>query len=579
MSTPLMTTNWSATALGLALLTPLAPCQSITSVDAPQALLQPLNLRNGTVQNLALPVVPGAPFRVDVVLAGAQRTLVLRPFDIRSMDFQLLVDDGKSLRQLPTPASVTYRGTVSGMAETIVAAALIDGQLQAAVHTRTDTWWIQPASDTMPGLPRGMHVVARNADTFLPGRCGVGEHAPHTTAPQGPVAPPSNALKIAEVAIDVTNPAYIIMGSNTTSVNNRVTSVLNIVDSVFTRDVEILKTVTAIIIRTTQVYQSTGTNLLGLVQTRWTSLHANIRRDLTHAFGGTPPGSILGIANISAVCTNRHYGVTWWWGPLNGQADIMAHEMGHNWSALHCDNNTPCWTMCSGNVGCSAPGILKFAPVSVQRILNFKNTRTCLSNPVPPLLGGISPASVTSHQPGQVTLTGVGLDRVASLTVGGTQVPIFTINGSTSITFTPPSPFEIKTHAVIATALGIPSNPVNLTVTGNHPSVYITQTFAPRGFNIDYTLHTDRQWLGTLFLSSLNTPSSFPPIVVMEIGGNFSNLIQVATVAADATGFAKLMLNWPTSIAPQTFFSEFVTYSLSATLPLETSNAAATTLF
>ena len=557
-------------------LAPLAPSQTITPVDAPSSVLRPMDLSAGTAQNLTLPFRAAAPFSVDVVLAGAQRTLLLRPFDIRSPRFQLLVDDGKSLRQLPTPPSVTYRGVISGMAGTTVAAALIDGQLEASIHTGDETWWIIPATDSMPSAPRATHIVARHIDYTRPGRCGVDAHAAPDVRVQQPAAPPANALRVAEIAIDVTNPGYIRMGSTTTGVNNRVTSVMNVVDRVYARDVEITKTVVALIIRTTQVYSSTNTNLLGQVGSRWRSNHANISRDLVHAFGGNPPGGILGIANISGVCnTSNGYAVSWWWGSINGHADLVAHEMGHNWSAPHCDNSNPCWTMCAA---CPL-GQLRFAPVSVNRIVNYKNTRTCLSNPVPPALTGISPSSVTSHQPSLVTLTGTGLDSVESLTLGGAQITTFNVIGSTSITFTPPSPFEIKTHSLLATAGGVPSNALNLTVTGNHPSVQTASAFQIRGFASEYKLHTDRNWLGTLFLSSLNTASSFPPIVVMEIGGNFTNLIQLNTVAADVTGLASMNLTWPTTIGPQTFHSEFISYPLAATLPLETSNAVTTTLF
>ena len=85
-TTPLRSAAMAVTLVALA---PLVPCQEIVPVDAPQSVLQPLDLRAGTAQNLALPVVPGGPFSVDVVLAGGLQTLSLRPFDVRASNFQL----------------------------------------------------------------------------------------------------------------------------------------------------------------------------------------------------------------------------------------------------------------------------------------------------------------------------------------------------------------------------------------------------------------------------------------------------------------------------------------------------------
>lgn len=573
--------RWAATALTLVALAPLAPCQEIVPVDAPQSVLQPLDLRAGTAQNLALPVVPGEPFSVDVVLAGGLQTLSLRPFDVRASNFQLLVDDGKTLRRLPTPVSVTYRGTVVGMADTIVAAALIDGQLQAAVHTHDETWWIQPASDAIPGLPRAMHIVARHADSYWRGRCGVTQDAAAASAPVQPVLGPlaAGALSVAEVAIDVTNAAYGKMGSNTTTVNNRVTSLMNIVDTVFTRDVQITKTVVALIIRTSRVYSSTNTSLLGEVGTRWRNNHSNIRRDMVHALGGNPPGGILGIANLSVVCSNsRGVAVSWWWGSLNGHADLMAHEMGHNWSAPHCDGSNPCWTMCGG----CALGQLRFAPVSVNRIVNHRNSRNCLGTPGPPTVTSIEPTSVTSHAPDQVTLTGTNLGGVTGVTVGGVPVAAFSVNGSSSISVTMPSPFEINTHSVVAWIEGLALTPMPITVTGNHPSVLVAPTVHFQGTTDSYSVHTDKGWLAAYFLATAPGASAIPGLVSLGIGAGFTaGPFGVVTLPAGNNGAANLDVAMPTGLQLGTFlYWQLVTYDpLSITVPLEVSNVATVVIF
>jgi len=568
-------------AFAVASLASLAPSQTIIPVDAPDSILQPLDLRAGTAQDLVLPMVPGEPFSVDVVLAGGKRTLLLHPYDVRAPHFQLLVDDGTSLRQLPTPVSVTYRGTVAGMSDTIVAAALIDGQLQAAVHTVDETWWIQPASDVMPGLPRAMHIVARHADHFRRGRCGVTED----NAPASPPATPftgamaAGALSVAEVAIDVTNPAYGKMGNNTTNVNNRVTSLMNIVDSVFTRDVQITKTVVALIIRTSRVYSSTSTALLGQVATRWRNNHSNIRRDMVHALGGNPPGGVLGIANLSVVCSNsRGVAVSWWWGGINGHADLICHEMGHNWAAPHCDGSNPCWTMCAA----CALGQLRFAPVSVNRIVSHRNSRNCLGTPGPPVVTGITPSAITSHAPAAVTLTGENLGSVDAITIGGVPVAGFSVTSSTAISVTIPSPFEINTHSVVASVEGQALTPMSLTVTGNHPSVLIAPTVHFQGMTDSYSAHTDRGWLAAYFVATAQGTSAIPGLVTLDIGSAFTaGPFNVVNLPAGIDGSANIDITMPTGLQPGTFlYWQLVTYDpLNITVPLEVSNSASVVIF
>ncbi|MEM7205074.1 MAG: M12 family metallo-peptidase [Planctomycetota bacterium] len=562
----------------------------IASVDAPQQVLDAIGADAATMQDLQLPLRQGA-FQVDLTLDGQPHRLLLRPHDIRSPDFQLLVDDGVSLRQVPTPESVTYRGMVEGHPGSTVAAALLDGQLEAMIDLDGETWWAQPADDVLPGLPYSTHVVHRHGDYHRPGGCGTHEDGASASAPTAPFDAPTppaasaSALYECEIAIDASFFAYQRNGSSVTTTQNAVTSMMNTVDQVYNRDVQITYLITTVIVRSTSGLYGSGSpgGVLRQFENQWISQHSSIRRDVAHLFTGSKLSgtSTIGIANLSAICSQRNgFGVTWWFGGFNTRSDIACHELGHNWSGRHCDEQspriTPCWTMNS-----SILTRLRFAPWSVGRIMNHAASRGCLTDPtggLAPTLSSLNPASVESYQPSDVTVTGTLMSSVASVTVAGNSVP-FTIIDNSTLTFSPPSPFDIAIHPVVVSNFNGDSNPINLDITGNHPSVIEVPVVAQRGVTDDYTIHTDRNWGAFLFISLSNQPSVLPGTVSFTIGNGFTELFYVLPILADNTGTAVAQIEM-SSLAPSaSLYWQAVTTGPGATLPFEVTNEGFSFIF
>lgn len=358
-----------------------------TIFPAPPEVLTAFQLRDGAVQNLSLPMTTGAPFDVRVVIAGVVRTLTLAPHDVRAPGFQLLVDDGIRLRQVPTPASITYRGQVVGLPDSQVAASLVDGQLAATIHLEGSTlgqstlWAVQPLSTFNAALPRESHVVYRGSDVIQPrSLCGVTAQGRDIDHGHGGVAPA--AVKICEIALDVDLAYFNRYGSNLTQVQNQVTSVMNAVGVIYLRDVEIDYMVTAMIVRTTNIYTWTDINaLLTDFRNHWNANHGGIVRDVAHLFTGEGTFSgTIGLAFVGAICETFGYGVSLAYSPtLATNTGLVAHEIGHNWNAGHCNAAPPCNIMCSSIGGCGP--ITSFAAGEIATIVAFKNTRTCLSDP------------------------------------------------------------------------------------------------------------------------------------------------------------------------------------------------------
>jgi hypothetical protein len=64
---------------------------------------------------------------------------------------------------------------------------------------------------------------------------------------------------------------------------------------------------------------------------------------------------------------------------LGNRQALSAHELGHNWSATHCDGNASCHIMCATLGGCSGigGGNLKFGPNASNQIIAYRNSVGC----------------------------------------------------------------------------------------------------------------------------------------------------------------------------------------------------------
>ena len=554
-------------------------------LTAPPEVLSEYGLAAGNVQDLVLPLTGNTPFQARVFINGATRTLNLRPHDIRSKDFRLLVDDGISIRQVPTPASVTYRGEVAGAPASSVSASLINGQLDAVVHLHGEAWGVQPLSVAFPALKRSAHIVYRETDRIYRGEtCGTTTEQVVPTALVQGGALKSAAIKEAELALDLDNIFYTSSRfgqGNVTTAQNSATTIVNGCTNIYRRDVSVQFAISTIIVRTSAVYSGSIQTRLSQFRSRWRANHTNVRRDLAHLFSGQGGGGVIGVASLGVVCSiSNGFGASQvgFSGSRTSQISLVNHEMGHQFSAGHCNGASGgCRIMCSSIGGCGS--ITSFAPVSMTRIFNYAQGRSCLTtvSQNAPTLSSVTPTTYTSHQPQGVTLNGTDLDSVTSVQLGATTITTFS-STPTTLNFALPSPRVIGgPYSVTATnPVGI-SNAVTLSVIGNHPSVLETPTVHFMASTEDYIAHTDAGWVAVYFVSTQFGPSVLPGFVNFEIGNGFtSGPFQIVALAASPSGDATLSITMPVGApAGQFLYWQLVTYNpASPTLPAETSNSA-----
>ena len=83
-----------------------------------------------------------------------------------------------------------------------------------------------------------------------------------------------------------------------------------------------------------------SSSLLSQFGTWWNTNQQLIERDVAHLFTGKElDGSVIGIAYLGVICTTNAYGLDQEFGNFNCRTELIAHELGHNWSAVHCEYN------------------------------------------------------------------------------------------------------------------------------------------------------------------------------------------------------------------------------------------------
>jgi len=331
-------------------------------------------------------------------------------------------------------------------------------------------WFVQPLLKVIPGVSRGWHAVYSEADMSPSGgTCEVYSPEPTAHAPGGLGLQSGSALKVCQIACDADFEFYKKNESSVELAEHDIENILNSVALIYQGDAGVIDEITTIIVRTSQAdpYSSTSAgSLLSQFRSHWNGNHGNIQRDVAHLFTGKElNGSIIGVAYLGVVCNKPNaYGLSQsHFTPIGGQrVALTAHELGHNWSASHCDGQSDCKIMCSGLGGCV--GLSQFGGSATSQIVGFKNSAGCLSAQPAPSLSSLSPRQVQPVDEAKVTLTGasfLGADRVqvGAVSLGTGQFALLSDN---SLFFKAPTPTALGGVQVVVHSNAGASNPLTL---------------------------------------------------------------------------------------------------------------------
>jgi len=337
-----------------------------------------LGVRAFEIQDLRLPADQPDAFAVGIRFEGVDYPLVLRrTAKTRTEDFQVIEvgADGVERRLPVPPPSRVYRGVASGHVGIQVSASLEWGGLYVTM-TGADgvLCHVQPAVDLVPGLAPTLHVAYRPAP--LPaGSCGVLDVGVHPEPSGSAHAALNGEVLLAEIAFDCDYEFFQFKGGSTAAVVADVERTLDAANVVFERDAELVHGITTIIVRTAEPDPYSGNDAGTILGTQfrgeWNSNQTGVRRDLAHFVTSRAMGNILGLAYVGVVCNaSTAYALSRFGSSLGQNANVLTHELGHNWNCPHCLDT--CDVMC----GCGTAG--GFGPNDQAQIAAFVATRSCL---------------------------------------------------------------------------------------------------------------------------------------------------------------------------------------------------------
>ncbi|KAA3607851.1 MAG: hypothetical protein DWQ01_12245 [Planctomycetota bacterium] len=398
------------------------------------------------------------PFAASLTLPDLSVDLLLEPYSVRSKDFRLLVqgEDGVVREEAPPPPH-TYRGEVAALEGSRVAASLFQGQLDALVDLGGDRglWFVQPLSDFVDGAAPDEHVLYRSDWVLADGdaRCGVPDPPAHSEEEhRGSGTQAGSSDVTAELAIDCDNRYYTANGG-TNGTMNEVEALVNALETIYQRDCGICYELNRTVLRSSSTSDPYYNNpdpgfLLDTLRSEWLGPFNSEPRDMAHLLSGHPNTTgVVGLAYVAVTCNKSwHYGISLRYSDLYTQTGLVAHELGHNWSAGHC-SGSGCYIMCGGLGGCGGD-LSKFAQVSIDTINNYKNNANCLDGGC-----GLPPGPLTLGLPSPGDAGVWNFITVEECTPGETQYLYASAQwpGSGSVPGCPNLTFEFDSPKLVAT--------------------------------------------------------------------------------------------------------------------------------
>jgi len=352
----------------------IAPAELVPS-DAQQAALADtfLNYRVYDLDLGAMTSIAQNGGELSLILGDRQFDLNLEINNIRSEGYKryATLDDGITEVELEIPAPSQYKGTVVGVDGSIVRLSIREDRFRGYIRMPNDWIWFDPMDDHLAGSGANQVIVYRADDVISDpenSKCGM-DAALHTPQARG-IEMPAPAfgetqnlgLREWEVATEADGEWEDRFGQ--TGGLNEIEDIINDVDGIYVVENGLTVSIAFQHIWTNPntdpfVGNDAGNNLDDL-EDEWNfnsdgATRNHPRRDMVHHFSGKSFNfGVVGIAYVGVVCINNNspfnlsLGISQDFGTNNQQIQLVAHEMGHNWSANHLDTS-PCNQTCNGN--------------------------------------------------------------------------------------------------------------------------------------------------------------------------------------------------------------------------------------
>ena len=293
----------------------------------------------------------------------------LEPHNMRAPNY-LAVETGPGgvRRTLPPQPVHTFKGVLAGREDTRGRFNLTDGGVEGVVYAPEGWYYVEPLRNYLPSAPAGELVVYRHSDIktgealkcsmSLPKRLqrGVDRVAAQSEAASTPI----------NYVFDVATEAdyeYVQALGGSENARSEIEGILNQVEGVYQSE---------LLLRLRISYQNTwgmaddpytATNtsdLLREFEEYWNTHYADtVDYDIAHLWTDRERDDrgIAGRAWRGVTCSLRSlsYGLSTWTTRIPGKYVTPAHEIGHNFGAVHPDEVIPPITTCTNTVMSGAP--------------------------------------------------------------------------------------------------------------------------------------------------------------------------------------------------------------------------------
>ena len=294
----------------------------------------------------------------------------IEPHDMRTPDYRA-VETGPNgaTRTLPRETVNTFKGTLSGQEDMQGRFNLTGNGIEGVVFAPEDWYFLEPLRNYVPSAPAGELVVYRQSDV-KPGqafRCGVSlserlQQGANRVATQVEGGPLTNY--VFEVATEA-DYDYVQALGGSEAANREILGIMNQVEGIYQTELLLQLQIGFQNAWATQdeSYPYTATTALGLLNEfsdYWNTHHAATEDyDIAHLWTDKErdfeDGHISGLAHPSVACNQRDlsYGLSALsrdtFLPLH-KFSTPAHEIGHNFGAVHPDQVSPPIAGCSNTL-------------------------------------------------------------------------------------------------------------------------------------------------------------------------------------------------------------------------------------
>ncbi len=347
------------------------------------------------IQAINIPAGARGTVRIPFTLDQQPAELALRPHSVRATGFAVYTSDGSGRQvRVPTAPPRTYRGSLTGSSDSLVAATITGGTVTALIRHDEEFWVIEPVSQNIQPGEHNLHVVYRQTDVIAGNwTCGTADD-PNIPRPNGDIPQSrggggvaTSCIKVAELAIDADAEYFQLNNSSILDTTMDIETIMNAVNLIYGFQVGIEHLITDLIIHTQIAVDPFTSNAAGGLLTEFGDYRIanpyNNPFDVAHLFTGKEiQGSVIGVAWLGAICdTQRQYGLSQSQFTENflNRVILTTHELGHNWNGRHCDFDADCGVMCSAVASCAGPGDV-FGETSRTDIIAFRNGAPCLGD-------------------------------------------------------------------------------------------------------------------------------------------------------------------------------------------------------